>query len=127
MKQNRIVHNNVDEYIASFPADIQKKLTRIRKTIKSLVPIAEEKISYCMPAFFLNGVLVYYAAFKNHIGFFPKASGIAAFKKKLTGYTVGKGGVQFPLDEPIPIELIKEIVEFRIAENLNKGKPVKKK
>lgn len=110
-------YTSIDEYILSFPKDVQKKLTQLRRLIRQVAPNAQEKLSYQMPAFFLNGVLVWYAAHAKHIGFYPKASGIARFKRELSGYKNAKGSVQFPLDEPLPAELIKRIVAFRVAEN----------
>jgi uncharacterized protein YdhG (YjbR/CyaY superfamily) len=109
---------NFDEYILNFPKETQKKLEQLRETIKGVAPQAHEVISYGMPAFKLNGMLVWYAAFKNHIGFYPKASGIETFKKELSNYKGAKGSVQFPIDKPLPLELITEIVKFRVTENL---------
>ena len=109
---------DIDEYIAGFPQDVQAILEKIRATVREAAPEAKEKISYGMPAFTLNGNLVYFAAFKNHIGFYPIPSGIEQFKEELSVYKQGKGSVQFPLDEPMPYELIRKIVEVRIAENL---------
>jgi uncharacterized protein YdhG (YjbR/CyaY superfamily) len=113
---------NVDAYIACYPAEVGIKLERIRKLIKDLVPEVEEVISYRMPAYKYHGILVWYAAFKNHIGFYPKASGIAAFKKELSDYKNAKGSVQFPLDKALPIGLITKIVKYRAKENLSKLK-----
>jgi uncharacterized protein YdhG (YjbR/CyaY superfamily) len=110
----------VDEYIATFPKNVQTILLEMRQAVKETAPEAEEVISYQMPAYKLNGVLVYFAAFKNHIGFFPTASGIEAFKEKLTDFKISKGTVQFPLNKPIPIELVKEMVKFKVKENLSK-------
>ncbi len=110
----------IDEYIASFPVNVQHTLIELRRTIKAAAPDAEESISYGMPAFRLNGVLVYFAAHKHHIGFYPTASGMRAFKDKLSLYKQSKGTVQFPIDEPIPLETVKEIVRFRVKENLAK-------
>ncbi|CRK83053.1 iron chaperone [Neobacillus massiliamazoniensis] len=120
MEENRISFKTIDEYILQFPIEVQEILKTIRKVIKEAAPDAKEKISYQMPAFVLNGTLVYFAAFKNHIGFFPTSSGINAFKKELSEYKGGKGSVQFPLDKPIPYELISKIVTFRVAENVKK-------
>jgi uncharacterized protein YdhG (YjbR/CyaY superfamily) len=114
--------NSIDAYIDGFPKEIQVLLEQIRTTIKNAAPQAEEKISYGMPAFFLKGQLVYYAAFKNHIGFYALPSGNNAFQKELTKYKVGKGSIQFPLTEKIPYDLITKIVKFRIKENLEKDK-----
>ena len=112
--------NSMDEYIATFPADIQKLLQEIRATIKAAAPEAEEKISYQMPTFFLNGNLVHFAAFKNHIGFYPAPTGVEAFAQDLSQYKGAKGSVQFPLNQPIPLDLIARIVKYRRAENLKK-------
>jgi uncharacterized protein YdhG (YjbR/CyaY superfamily) len=109
---------SVDEYIARFPPDVQSILKQIRATIKKAAPKAEEVIRYNMPGYFLNGKLVDFAAFKNHIGFYPRASAIEQFKKELAAYKSDKGTVQFPLDEPIPYKLIQKMVEFRVKENL---------
>ncbi len=113
---------NVDEYISGFPKDTQTTLEQIRRIIKKAAPGAEELISYGMPAFKLNGMLIYYAAYSNHIGFYPTPSGIKAFKKKLSIYKGAKGSVQFPLDKPMPLGLITDIVKFRVAENLQNAK-----
>ena len=115
----------IDEYIATFPHDIQILLEKLRQTIRNAAPDAKEVISYQMPAFKLNGILVYFAAFKNHIGFYPTASGIEAFKEELSKYKGGRGSVQFPIDKPLPLELVSKIVKFRVKENLEK-KNVKK-
>ena len=114
--------NSIDEYIATFPKDIQKILKELRATIKAAAPDSEEKISYQMPTFFLNGNLVHFAAFKKHIGFYPTPSGIEAFQKELSVYDGAKGSVQFPIDEPMPLKLISRIVKFRVAENIKKAK-----
>jgi uncharacterized protein YdhG (YjbR/CyaY superfamily) len=111
---------SVDEYIAAFPNNVQCILEEFRKAIQEAAPEAEETISYQMPAFKLNGILVWFAAHKNHIGFYPRVSAIVAFKDKLSRYEVSKGTVQFPLNAPIPFDLIKEIVRFRIKENFVK-------
>ena len=114
--------NSIDEYITTFPQDTQKILQELRATIKAAAPDAEEKISYQMPTFFLNGNLVHFAAFKKHIGFYPTPSGIEAFQKELSVYDGAKGSVQFPIDEPMPLKLIGKIVKFRVAENKKKAK-----
>jgi uncharacterized protein YdhG (YjbR/CyaY superfamily) len=111
----------VDEYIESFPKEIQATLRELRQAIKEAAPQAEETISYQMPAFKQNGILVYFAAFKKHIGFFPTASGVEAFKDKLSAYETSKGTIRFPTDQPLPLELVKEIVRFRVKENLDKN------
>jgi uncharacterized protein YdhG (YjbR/CyaY superfamily) len=111
----------IDEYIATFPEDVQKKLWEMRKAIRAAAPDATEKISYQMPTFFLNGNLVHFAAFKNHIGFYPAASGVAHFTTELAAYQTSKGAIQFPLDQPIPFDLVTRIVQFRVMENLQKA------
>lgn len=118
-----------DEYISSFPLEIQEKLQMLRKVIKETAPQATEKISYGMPAFVLNGNLVYFAAFKHHIGFYPAPSGIDSFKDELSKFKGAKGSVQFPLNEPLPLELVRRIVAFRVDENsrLAQEKSKKKK
>lgn len=116
------VYATIDEYIASFPADVQAILQKVRATIRKVAPEATEAISYQMPTFKLNGNLVHFAAFKNHIGFYPVPSGIEKFKKELSAYKGAKGSVQFPLDRPIPYGLISKIVKFRVKENLEKVK-----
>lgn len=121
MEENKTSFNLVDEYIFQFSHEVQEILQMIRNEIKELAPEAEEKISYAMPTFVLHGNLVHYAAFKNHIGFYPTPSGIAAFKAELSDYKGAKGSVQFPLDKPVPHDLIREIVKFRVAENLSKA------
>jgi uncharacterized protein YdhG (YjbR/CyaY superfamily) len=126
MDQNKASFHNIDEYIATFPKETQKILEQIRATIKAAAPEAQEKISYQMPTFFLNGNLVHFAAFKNHIGFYPVPTGIEKFKKELSIYEQGKGSVQFPLDKPMPLGLISRIVKFRVKENMAKAKPKKK-
>ena len=113
---------NIDEYIARFPEDIQEKLKQIRQVIKESAPGAREAISYGMPTYKLNGNLVHFAAFKDHIGFFPTPSGVSAFEKELSLYSTSKGTIRFPLDKPIPFELIKKIVKFRVSEALGKDK-----
>jgi uncharacterized protein YdhG (YjbR/CyaY superfamily) len=112
---------SIDDYIASFPPDVQEILEKIRSTIREAAPEAEETIKYRMPTFTLNGNLVHFAAFKKHIGFYPVPTGIEKFKKELSVYAGGKGSVQFPLDKPIPYDLINRIVRFRTEENLRKA------
>ena len=106
---------NIDAYITGFPEDIQEKLQQLRVAIQKAAPGATEVISYAMPAFKMNSVLVYFAAYKNHIGFYPTASGIAAFTGELAGYKHSKGAIQFPVDQPLPLALITRIVAFRVA------------
>lgn len=118
---------NVNEYIAGFPDDIQKILIRIRKIILKLAPDAQESMSYKMPTYKTFGkALIYFAAFKNHIGLYATPSGHTAFASELTGYKHGKGSVQFPLGKPIPYDLIRKIVEFRVEENKSKQLPFSK-
>ena len=117
--------NSIDEYIKGFPPDIQKLLQQVRATIKQAAPDAEETIKYAMPTFTLNGNLVHFAAFKNHIGLYPTPNGIEAFKKELSLYKGAKGSVQFPLDQPMPFELISKIVKYRVKQN--GGKAIKGK
>jgi len=107
---------NIDEYIAGFPCDVQKILKQIRTTIKKSAPDAEEAIKYGIPTFVLNENLVHFAAFKNHIGFYPTPSSIEAFKDELSQYESAKGSVQFPIDEQMPLSLIGKIVKFRVKE-----------
>jgi len=115
---------SVEEYIAVLDKAPKKRLRELRNIIREEAPEAEEVISYNMPAFKLNGaVLVWYAAFKEHVGFYPKASGIAAFKAELEGYKASKGAIQFPFEKPIPARLVKKIVRFRIKENEAKSRP----
>ena len=125
MEKNTI--QTIDAYIATFTDEIQEKLKAIRSLIKDVVPIAGEKMSYGMPTFTLNGNLVHFAAFKNHIGFYPAPRGIEAFQHELSAYKGSKGSVQFPLSEPLPFDLIRKIVEFRVSENMAKTKQVKTK
>lgn len=111
---------DIDSYIAEQAADVQERLEQIRQVVKTSAPKAEEVISYGMPAFKYHGMLVYFAAFKNHIGFYALPSGNEAFQKELSVYKQGKGSIQFPLDKPMPFALIKKIVKFRVKENLEK-------
>lgn len=111
----------IDEYIQTFPYDVQRILEKVRQTIKKAAPDAVEAISYQMPTFKLNGKnLVHFAAWKNHVGFYPLPSGIEAFQKELSSYKMAKGSIQFPLDKPIPFDIVKKIVIFRVKENLTK-------
>jgi uncharacterized protein YdhG (YjbR/CyaY superfamily) len=114
-------YKTIDDYIQSFPESIQNILEKIRQTIHKAAPEAVETISYSMPAFRQNGPLVYYAAFKNHIGFYPTPSAIGEFRAELSRYKSSKGAVQFPLAEPVPFDLIEKIVRFRVKENLAKN------
>jgi uncharacterized protein YdhG (YjbR/CyaY superfamily) len=110
---------SIDEYIGSFPEEVQQKLEEIRALINEIAPKAKERISYQMPAFDQNGIIVYFAAFSNHIGFYPTSSGVTAFESELGDYKHSKGAIQFPLDKPLPIELIRKIVQYRLKENLS--------
>ena len=118
---------DVDHYISIQNEEIQERLEKLRQTIKAAAPLALEVISYSMPAYKLTGMLLYFAAHKNHIGLYPMASGIENFKTELSKYETSKGTVQFPFDKPIPFGLIKKIVKFRVQENLDKAKSKKKK
>ena len=118
---------DIDEYISRFPQDVQVKLNKLRVAIREAAPEATEKISYQMPTFALEGNLVHFAAYKNHIGFYPTPSGMDKFKEELSIYKGAKGSVQFPLDRPIPYELVKEIVAYRVKENLEKAAAKRKK
>ena len=113
--------NDIDKYIAGFPVGTQELLEQLRATIRKTTPEAEEVMSYRMPAFKYHGMLVWFAAYKHHIGFYPTSSGIKAFKKELSIYKGAKGSVQFPLDKPLPLGLITKIVKFRVKENLQRG------
>jgi len=110
----------IDEYIKTFPSDVQSILEKMRLTIRKAAPEAVEAISYQIPTFKLNGNLVHFAAFKKHIGFYPTSSGIRAFKKQLSPYKGATGSVQFPIDKPIPYDLVKKITIFRVKESLRK-------
>ncbi len=127
METSQIAPKTIDEYVAGFPPDVQEILEKVRMTIRKAAPEAEETIKYRMPTFTLKGNLVHFAAFKNHIGFYPVPTGIEAFKKELSVYEQGKGSVQFPLDKPIPYALISRIVKFRVKENLERAKEKGKK
>jgi uncharacterized protein YdhG (YjbR/CyaY superfamily) len=118
---------NIDQYIAAFPEETQELLEQLRTTIKKAAPEAEEIISYGMPAFRFHRILVYFAVHKNHIGFYPGASGIEVFKKEISLYKWAKGSVQFPLDKSLPFELITNIVTFRVNENIHHLKTKKNK
>lgn len=113
---------DIDEYIARFPEQVQLILEKVRNTIREAAPDAEETIAYQIPTFRLNGNLVHFAAYKKHIGFYPTPAAIEKFKKELSVYETSKGTVKFPLDQPVPYDLIREITEFRVQDNLSMGK-----
>lgn len=117
MKSDQAVPRDIDEYIAGFPEDVQEILEKIRMTIRAAAPGAKEAIKYRMPTFTLNGNLVHFAAHSKHIGLYPTPSGIEAFQDELSAFKSAKGSVQFPLDQPIPYDLIARIVEFRVRES----------
>lgn len=119
-------YNTIDEYISTFPEDVRTILNQLRQTIKESAPEAEETINYQIPTFTLHGNLVHFAAFKDHIGFYPTPTGIEAFKKELAPYKGAKGSVQFPIDQPLPLPLIRKIVKFRVKENLERKEKKKK-
>lgn len=121
MEINSHKAKDTDEYIARFPAEVRVILDELRATIKKAAPEARESISYQMPAYALNGPLVYFAAYKNHIGFYPTGSGIENFKNELSAYSGSKGTVRFPLDQPLPFDLITKMVKFRVKENMEKA------
>jgi len=113
---------SIDAYIATFPEETQKKLKELRAAIRAAAPEAKEKISYQMPAFTLEGNLVYFSAYKSHIGFYGASGAIQAFKHEVSTYLAAKSTLRFPLDKPLPLQLIRKIVKFRVAENLEKAK-----
>jgi uncharacterized protein YdhG (YjbR/CyaY superfamily) len=128
MKTKQTGPKSIDEYIAGFPNDVQVILEKIRVTIRKAAPDAEETISYQIPTFTLKGqYLVYFAAFKKHIGFYPVPRGDAEFKEEISVYAAGKGTLRFPLDKPIPVKLISKFVKFRVKENLARAAKGKKK
>ncbi|NOT50630.1 MAG: hypothetical protein HOP10_05080 [Chitinophagaceae bacterium] len=118
---NRVIAKTVDDYIASFPADVQTKLQKIRKTIKAAAPKADEMISYGIAGYKYKGMLIYFAGFKNHVSVYPAPRTVEPFKKELAAYRGGKGTVQFPNDEPVPLGLVKRIVQFRLKANEEKA------
>ena len=121
MRTNQTAPKNIDEYIAGFSNDVQDILQKIRMTIRKAAPEAEEAIKYQVPTFTLKGNLVHFAAFKKHIGFYPTPTGIEKFQKELSVYESAKGSVRFPLDKPIPYDLISKILKFRVKENLERA------
>lgn len=126
MKSGKDGFGSIDEYISSCPVEIQKTLQELREVIKAAAPDAVERIAYQMPTFALKGNLVHFAAFKNHIGLYPTPGGIEVFKEELAVYKSSKGAVQFPIDKPLPMDLIRRIVEYRVAENLRIAKEKKR-
>jgi len=122
MDNHKEIFTSIDEYIATFPQETQIILQQLRETIQAAAHEAVEKISYQMPTYFLKGNLVHFAAYKKHIGFYPTPSGILAFQDELSAYEGAKGSVKFPIDRPLPLDLISRIVQFRVAENLAQAK-----
>jgi uncharacterized protein YdhG (YjbR/CyaY superfamily) len=127
MATRRKAPKDIDAYIAGFPPDVQAILRRIRATVREAAPAAEETISYQIPAFRLNAVLVYFAAFKNHIGFFPPVRGDAALEKAVSPYAGEKGNLRFPLDTPMPYGLIRRIVKLRVRQDQSKSRTAKRR
>ena len=127
MQRDQAAPKTIDEYIAGFPDDVQAKLQQIRQTVREAAPEAQETIKYQMPTFTLKGNLVHFAAFKQHIRFYPAPTGIEEFQAELSAYKGAKGSVQFPLDKPIPYDLIGRIVRFRVKENLARAADKSKK
>ncbi|MDF2659360.1 MAG: hypothetical protein K0Q94_2151 [Paenibacillus sp.] len=121
MERDKATFATIDDYISQFPPEVQDILRTLRNVIKEAAPEAKEKISYQMPTFVLHGNLVHFAAYKNHIGFYPAPSGIEAFQQELAAYKGAKGSVQFPIDKPLPYDLIRRIVQYRVAENVKKA------
>ncbi len=120
MAKEKVNYTNIDEYIASFPQEVQERMERLRQAIQKMAPDATEKISWDMPTFYLKGNLVHFAAFKNHIGFYPGDSGVSNFLEDVAQFKHSKGAIQFPMKEPLPLELVEKIVAFRVKENLEK-------
>jgi uncharacterized protein YdhG (YjbR/CyaY superfamily) len=127
LKKRKNNIRTVDEYIGAFPGDVRKLLGKIRAAIKKAAPGSEEKISWQMPAYFQNGILMLYAAHTHHIGLYAMPGAIEAFKKELKGYETSKGTIQFPFDRPMPLGLIAKIARFRVKENIEKAKAKQKK
>jgi uncharacterized protein YdhG (YjbR/CyaY superfamily) len=121
MESSNVGFNAIDAYISTFPEETRRVLEELRATIRAAAPDAQEKISYQIPTFYLRGNLVHFAAWKQHIGFYPTSSGTQAFKNELSAYEGAKGSVKFPIDKPLPLELIGRIVRFRVAENLERA------
>jgi uncharacterized protein YdhG (YjbR/CyaY superfamily) len=122
LKKPKKQFKTIDEYISSFPKNVQDILQQLRQIIRDSAPNSSESISYQIPTFKLNGNLVHFAAYKNHIGFYPTPSGVSEFREELSEYEIAKGSVKFPLNKPLPINLITEIVKFRVKENLDEKK-----
>ena len=120
MEKEKTAPATIDAYIAQYPQDVQQILQKIRAAIKEAAPQAVEKFSYQMPGFAFHGALVWFAVHTRHIGFYPTGTGIEAFKNELSTYKTSKGAIQFPLDQPIPYDLIRRIVKFKVAENMKK-------
>ena len=116
-----VVPKTVDDYLLTQPSNVRGHLEKIREAVKAAFPLATERISYQMPAFSYQGMLLYYAGWKNHIGFYPTASAIKVFQKELSKYTLSKGSVQFPLDKELPLKLIIKILHFKVKENVEKA------
>jgi uncharacterized protein YdhG (YjbR/CyaY superfamily) len=127
MEKKGNLPTTIDEYIAGYPEEIQKHLKEIRQVIKSTIPEARETIKYGIPTFELLGNVVHFGGYKGHIGFYPAPSGIEHFKEEITPYLASKGTLQFPLDKPMPLELVRRITEFRMQENLEKAAAKAKK
>jgi uncharacterized protein YdhG (YjbR/CyaY superfamily) len=127
MNDHLIAPESVDDYIAQFPPRVRALLKKLRRTIKAAAPDAEEKISYRMPAYSQSGVIVYFAGYEHHIGLYPLPDAMGTFKHDLARYPCGKGSIQFPLEEPLPLGLIARIVKYRVAANLQKAQLKKKK
>lgn len=127
MKRNMVAPKNIDEYLSGFPEDVMIKLEKLRQAVKKAAPGATETISYAIPTFRLEGNLVHFAGYKNHIGFYPGAGAIEAFKTELAAYHLSKGTVQFPLDKSLPLSLVSKIVKFRVKQNLENAKAKKGK
>lgn len=127
MRMNTPPAKSVEEYIASFPASTQKLLKQLRKTIRAAAPKAEESISYMMPAYKYLGPLVYFGGYAKHIGFYPGTGGVDAFFKEIKNYPFSKGTIQFPLEKPLPLDLITQIVKFRLKQNEEKAAAKKAK
>jgi uncharacterized protein YdhG (YjbR/CyaY superfamily) len=127
MQTRQTAAGSIDEYIAGFPQDVQDILQKIRATIREAAPEAEEAIKYGIPTFTLKGNLVHFGAYKKHIGFYPTPSGIETFRQELSAYEGDKGTIRFPLDKPIPYNLIRQIVEYRVQEDLERAATRRKK